>query len=136
MMQSARLILGGVLGLALGLSLPAENSAIRSAWAHGAEHGGQLQKIGAYEAELVVKGKKVSLYLTDKDEKKPEASPFKATAVVLAADGEKSIELVPAGGNRPRGQYDFAVAGKFRATVTLSGPSGEIGKGRYNLDLK
>jgi hypothetical protein len=136
MVRVARLILGGFLGLTLGLALPSYNSAIRSARAHGAEHGGQIQKIGAYEAELVVKGKEVSLYLTDKDEKKPAAGQFKASVMVLAADGQKTIELVPASGNRLSGQYDFAVAGKFRATVTLAGPSGEIGKGRYNLDLK
>jgi len=111
------------------------------AWAaqghgHGHSHkGGQEQKIGSYEAELVVKGKEIALYINDKDDKPVDAKTFKASAEVLAKDGKKLVELAPAGGNKLAATYDFAVEGKFRATVTLANAGAELGKARYNLDI-
>ena len=55
--------------LAAGLALsPA--LALAKAHSHGAEHGGQVQKIGPYEAELVVKGTDAMLYVLDDKDKK------------------------------------------------------------------
>ena len=91
-------------------------------------------KIGAYEAELVVKGSDVTLYLNNEKDEKIDASGFTATAVVLAkGNQQKSLELAPAGENKLVGKIDFPIEGKFRATVTLKTASGEVGKGRYNL---
>ena len=110
-----------------------------AAWAqaHGhSHHGGQEVKIGSYEAELVVKGSDVTLYLNDAKDQKIDASKFTATAVVLAkGNQQKTVELAPAGENRLIGKIDFPIEGKFRATVTLKTASGEVGKGRYNLDM-
>ncbi|KJS39344.1 MAG: hypothetical protein VR70_08240 [Rhodospirillaceae bacterium BRH_c57] len=91
------------------------------------------EKIGQYEAELDVKGNEVTLHLRDAAEKEVSAEGFKATAVVLSTDGPKTIELQPSGGNALSGKGNFTYSGKFRATVTLTGPSGVIGKGRYNF---
>ncbi len=101
---------------------------------HGHAHReGAVDKIGQYEAELDVKGNEVILHLRDSADKEVPAEGFKATAVVLAKDGQKAIELMPSGGNALSGKGEFTYSGKFRATVTLSGPSGEIGKGRFNF---
>ncbi|KAB1070118.1 hypothetical protein [Methylobacterium planeticum] len=103
--------------------------------AHAAPNGGQLKQIGAYEAELVVKGSEMSLHLVDEQERKVDAQAFSASAVVLAKGNEqKTIALTPSGGNRLSGRMDFPLDGKVRATVTLQTPSGEAGKGRYSLD--
>jgi nitrogen fixation protein FixH len=114
-------------------------SASAAAWgqAHGhSHHGGQEVKIGAYEAELVVKGSDVTLYLNDAQDQKIDASKFTATAVVLAkGNQQKTVELAPAGENMLMGKIDFPIEGKFRATVTLKTASGEVGKGRYNLNM-
>lgn len=105
--------------------------------AHAAPNGGQIQNIGAYEAELVVKGSDLTLFVVDAKEQKVDAAKFSATAVVLAKGNEqKTVELKPAGDNKLAGKADFAVQGKFRATVTLKSGATEIGKGRYNLDVK
>jgi hypothetical protein len=110
-----------------------------AAWGQGhghSHHGGQEVKIGAYEAELVVKGSDVTLYLNDAQDHKIDASKFTATAVVLAkGNQQKTLQLAPAGENRLLGKIDFPIEGKFRATVTLKTSSGEVGKGRYNLDM-
>jgi hypothetical protein len=104
--------------------------------AHGPENGGQQQKIGGYEAELVVKGTELTLYLTDVQEKKADANGFSASATVLAKDGQKTVPLTPAGANKLAGKGDFVIDGKLRATVTLLRGTTEIGKGRYNMDVK
>ena len=105
------------------------------AHSHAAPNGGQIQKIGSYEAELVVKGSDVVLYVTDENDQKVDASKLSAMAMVLAKGNEqKAVELKPAGDNKLGGRADFPVEGKFRATVTLKGGSNEIGKARYNLD--
>jgi nitrogen fixation protein FixH len=122
--------------LGLGLALAGASPAWSQGHSHGHSHkGGQEQKIGAYEAELVVKGKEISLYINDKNDKPVDAKAFKASAEVLAKDGKKTVELLPVGGNRLTANYDFAVEGKVRATVTLAQSGAEIGKGRYNLDV-
>lgn len=107
-----------------------------AAYAHGPEHGGQIQKVGKYEAELVVKGSELSLFLTGADEKKADAAGFSANAIVLAKDGQKTVALSPAGANKLAGKGDFVIDGKLRATVTLMQGTAEIGKGRYNMDVK
>ncbi|NBJ13594.1 adenylosuccinate synthase [Microvirga arsenatis] len=123
-----------VLGLAL---TPAAALAQGQGHAHAAANGGQIQKIGAYEAELVVKGADVMLYLVDDKEQKVDASTFSATATVLAKGNEqKTLELKPGTANLLTGKADFAVDGKFRATVTLKSGASEIGKGRYSVDIK
>jgi nitrogen fixation protein FixH len=103
---------------------------------HGHSHrGGQEVRIGNYEAELVVKGAELALYVNDTNDKKVDASDFTATAVVLArGNQQKAVNLTHAGDNKLAGKIDFQVDGKFRATVTLRTSKGEVGKGRYNLD--
>lgn len=128
-MSKFRMIL--VAGLALSPAL-----ALAQAHSHGPQHGGQVQKIGAYEAELVVKGSDAFLYVIDDKEKKVDASKFSATATVLAkGNDQKTVELKPASDNILSGKVDFAVEGKFRATVTLKSGAAELGKGRYNVDV-
>jgi len=109
---------------------------LAQAHSHGAEHGGQVHKLGSYEAELVVKGTDAMLYVVDDKEQKVDASKFSAIAVVLAKGNEQKIlELKPAKDNMLSGKVDFPVEGKFRATVTLKSGSTEVGKGRYNVDV-
>lgn len=105
------------------------------AHAQHAHQGGQAQKIGAYEAELVVKGSDVTLFVLDDKDRKVDASTMSATAVVLAKGNEqKTVALAPAGENRLVGKADFPVEGKFRATVSLMAGGKEVGKGRFSLD--
>lgn len=125
------------LALAAGLSCTVPGSAFAQAHSHTAPNGGQIQKIGSYEGELVVKGSDVTLYVVDGDEKKVDAAPLSASATVLAKGNvQKTVELKPAGENRLVGRIDFPVEGKFRATVALRTASGEAGKARYSLDAK
>lgn len=125
------------LALVAGLSGMVAVSAVAQGHSHASPNGGQIQKIGSYEGELVLKGSDVTLYVVDGDEKKVDAAPLSATATVLAKGNvQKTVELKPAGDNRLTGKVDFPIEGKFRATVALRTPSGEAGKARYSLDAK
>jgi hypothetical protein len=101
-----------------------------------AHHGGQAQKIGRYEAELVVRGADMTLHLLDERDRPVGASGFTAMATVLARGNEqRQVELRPAGDNRLAGRVDFPVEGRFRATIALRQSNGDdVGRARYTLD--
>ena len=92
-------------------------------------------KIGPYEVVLAVRGNEASLTLLDAHERPVEAAPFSATGVALARGNERrNMEFRPAGANRLTATVDFPFDGKFRVTITLRGPGGMVGTGRYNID--
>jgi hypothetical protein len=130
-------LLMNVIGMMLVFGALVSTPAVAFGQSHGhSHHGGQEVKIGAYEAELVVKGSDVTLYVNDAKDQKVDAAAFSATAVVLGkGNQQKTIELKPAGENKLATKIDFQVEGKFRATVTLKNASGEVGKGRYTVDM-
>lgn len=105
---------------------------------HGqATNGGQLVEIGTLEAELTVKGQDVMLYLTEENDKKIDAKPYVAILTVLAKGNEqKTVTLLFKSDNQLAGKYDFQVEGRFRASIVLKKDDKDIGKGRYNLELK
>ena len=109
-----------------------------ASWAqggHGHAHTGQEQKIGGYEVELVVRGTEATLLLRDERDRPVDAASFGATAVALArANERRALDFRPAGDNRLAACVDFPFDGKFRATVTLRGPGGDLGTGRFNVD--
>ena len=113
-------------------------SAPGSSWAqggHGHAHTGQEQKIGRYEVELVVRGAEATLLVRDEGDRPVDAAAFGATAVALARGNERrTLDFRPAGDNRLVTRIDFPFDGKFRATVTLRGPGGDLGQARFNVD--
>ena len=109
------------------------------AQSHGHSHsqqGGQTQIIGPYEVELVAKGSELTLFILDNKDQKVDAAQLSGSAEVLAKGNErKTLPLKPAGDNKLAAPIDFQVEGKFRATVTLRNAQGEVGKGRYAVDV-
>ena len=93
-------------------------------------------RVGKYEVELTVIGSDLTLYILDEKDAPIDSSGWSASAVVLArGNQQKTVEFKPVGEHKLTGKVDFAVDGKFRATVTLKIGSREVGKGRYNLDV-
>ena len=104
---------------------------------HVAPNGGQIVNIGKYEAELLITGKKLVLYLTDEQEKKVDPKPFIASAMVLAKGNKRNtVKLLPVGVNRLEGQYSFETDDQVRAVVTLTLNGKSVGKGRYKVQIK
>lgn len=114
-------------------------SAGASADPHGRghpHHGGQTRIIGHYEVELVARGTEVTLFILDDKDRKVDAAQLSGSAEVLAKGNErKTLTFKPAGDNKLAAPIDFSVEGKFRATVTLKNAQGEVGKGRYAVDV-
>ena len=78
----------------------------------------------------------MTLHVNDTKDQKVNTEGFSATAVVLAkGNQQKTVELAHASDNRLVGKIDFATDTRFRATVTLRTSKGEVGKGRYNLNV-
>ncbi|MBS7813620.1 hypothetical protein [Roseococcus pinisoli] len=129
-----RNLLAAATGLAT-LALPFAGQAQNAAGGHRHVHSGAEVRIGAFEAELVVRGSEATLTIVDANEQPVDAARFRATAVALGRGNERrNMEFRPAGANRLTSAVDFPFDGKFRATVTLHGPDGLIGTGRYNVD--
>ncbi|MBL6080791.1 hypothetical protein JMJ56_22510 [Belnapia sp. T18] len=102
---------------------------------HGHAHSGNEVKIGRHEVELTVRGAEATLLVRDERDQPVDAASYSASAVVLARGNERrTLEFRPAGANRMVAPVDFPFDGKFRATVTLRGPGGDLGTGRFNLD--
>lgn len=124
------------------LGLVALAATPRRGWAQGghqhshATHGGQVQKIGAYEVEFVARGGQIQLYVLDEQDRPVDAAQLRATAVVLARGNEqRSVDLAPSGENRLAGPLNFPVDGRVRATVTLRAAAGaEVGRARFTVD--
>jgi hypothetical protein len=122
-----------MLGAAATLLAPARLRAQGGSQGH--VHTGNEVRIGRYEVGLAVRGAEATLTLVDDREQPVDAAAFGATAVALARGNERrSLEFRPAGGNRLVAPVDFPFDGKFRATVTLRGPGGDLGTGRFNVD--
>ena len=73
-------------------------------------HGGQVQKIGRFKAELVVRGAEITLHLLDERERPVDTVGLSALATVLARGNEqRAVEMRPAGDNRLADRVDFPV---------------------------
>lgn len=125
-----------VLGMAtVPLATSVEQIARAQGGGHGHAHSGQEMKIGPYEVELVVRGQEATLAIADDRDRPVDAAGFSASAVALARGNERrNVEFRPAGENRLSGRIDFPFDGKFRATVTLRDPNGDVGQARFNVD--
>ena len=102
---------------------------------HGHAHSGNEVRIGRHEVALVIRGSEAILLVHDERDQPVDAASLEVTAVVLARGNEcRTLEFHPAGANRMVAPVDFAFDGKFRATVTLRGPGGDLGTGRFAVD--
>ena len=61
------------------------------------KHGGQVKKFGAYEAELVVKGRDVRLYVIKGHRPARPAADMTATVRLFAHNAETDVDLTPQG---------------------------------------
>lgn len=105
------------------------------AWADEPKYGGQIKRIGPYEAELVVKGADVELYVI-KDHKPLKPTTTMAASVRLfVGNAEQSVELAPAG-DKLVGKATAASKGTVRAMTTLTEGGKEVGKAQYSLTAR
>ena len=106
MMTTRRLAL---LTLATAFALPRAAGAHLPAGARG-PNGGQVQDIGAYHGELVVRDGELILFLFDHSDRPLDARGASGTATVLAGGRQQSVAFA----SRPDGTA-LVAQGEFRA---------------------
>jgi len=98
-----------------------------------AEHGGVLEDIGEYHAELVAKDGKITIYLRDEDAKVIASEPFKASVMLIAGSQRVGpIPLAPVGDNKLEGTASAIPAGGT-AILTLTDKGGATAQARFKL---
>lgn len=98
------------------------------------KHGGIMDDIGEYHAELLVAAGKITIFLGDHEGKDAAADGFKAS--VLITQGSQRMgpfDLTPAGGNKLEGNGPAAAPKGARAIVTLTDKAGKSAQERYEL---
>ena len=87
------------------------------------QHGGIYGEAGSFQAELVVKGARATLYLSNHDEI-ISAKGASGKLAILGADGKRSTAvLVPGAGNQLVAELEHkpAAGSKIIASITLPG---------------
>ncbi|MEO3472534.1 hypothetical protein AAFN86_11750 [Roseomonas sp. CAU 1739] len=123
-MPTRRLILAA-LCLAPGVAL-----AHLPAGARG-PNGGQVQDIGSYHAELVLRGNDILVFVFDHNERPVPVAGATAQAILLANGRQATVPLTPMEGNLLRGTGDLSEARGVRAVVTLSLPGQRTAQARF-----
>lgn len=95
-------------------------------------HGGPVQHLGAYEAELVVKGRSIVLYLTDPATGKPaQIDGMKATIFVVQGSNRKATIILTPKNNTF--QASAEIPRSADAVVSIQLPGGKSSQARFEL---
>lgn len=104
------------------------------AFAHEAKgpNGGRIVDATPYHIELVVKDRRVAVYLTDANEKPLPVTGFKGIAILLVSGKSQRITLVPDQDSRLAGSAEDALPAEPKGVVQLTDPAGKTAQGRFN----
>jgi hypothetical protein len=98
------------------------------------KHGGIMDDIGEYHAELLVAAGKITIFLGNHEGKDADAEGFKASVLITQGSQRQGpFELKPAGGNKLEGTGPAAAPKGARAIVTLTDKAGKSAQERYEL---
>lgn len=117
------------LALTLALALPT------GAFAHEpakGQNGGLRVDAGKYHTELVVDGTtKVTLFLSDADDKPIPAAGFKAQAIFIIDGKSQRFALEQVEGSRLTGTAPAPVSAGVKGVVQLTSPDGATVQGKF-----
>ena len=131
-MTRRRIILGAAAlataatGALWGATLPAR--------AHDATgpNGGQLIDAGKYHVELVGKGTRLEVFVTDANDAPLPATGFKALAILVIEGKPQRIPLQPEGTDRLTGTAPAPLPSPPKGVVQLTAPDGTVAQARFN----
>lgn len=106
----------------------------RSARAHDGTgpNGGQLVEAGKYHVELVGKGTRLDVFVSDADEKPLPAAGFKALAILVIDGKPQRIPLQPDGADRLSGTAPAPLGSPAKGVLQLTAPDGTVVQARFN----
>ena len=95
-------------------------------------NGGRVADTGGYHVELVAKGTRVDVFLTDADDKPVAATGFKGVAILLVGGKSQRIPLAPEDGTRLSGSAGAALPREPKGAVQITAPDGKTAQARFN----
>lgn len=116
--------------LALGFAAPALAHDDATLDAMVSVHGGQLRMAGPYHFELVVRERRLSVYLSD-HAGQPSASQGVSGSAIVLSGGKATVPLQPAGENVLEGTGDFTAGPDMKVVVSLAFPDGKTWQARF-----
>lgn len=128
-MTRRRIILG-----AAALATAASWGATLPARAHDAKgpNGGQLTDAGKYHVELVGKGTRLEVFVSDANEKPLPATGFKGLAILVIDGKPQRIPLQPEGADRLTGTAPAPLASPAKGVLQLTAPDGTVAQAKFN----
>lgn len=107
-----------------------------TAWAHGEKvsgpHGGEVKDIGTHHVELVVAPPRVTIYVSDRNDKPVDTQGFQAKAALVQDGKRHKLDLVPGGGNALSGTASFTTK-QLKVIISLKSPGGKFRKALYTV---
>lgn len=128
-MTRRRIILG-----AAALATAPPWGAVLPARAHDGTgpNGGQLVEAGKYHVELVGKGTRLEVFVSDADEKPLPATGFKGLAILVIDGKPQRIPLHPDSADRLSGPLPAPLASPAKGVLQLTAPDGTVAQARFN----
>lgn len=128
-MTRRRIILGAAV-----LATAAGWGAVLPARAHDAKgpNGGQLTDAGKYHVELVGKGTRLEVFVSDTGEKPLPATGFKGLAILVIDGKPQRIPLQPEGADRLTGTASAPLAAPAKGVLQLTAPDGTVAQAKFN----
>ena len=94
-------------------------------------NGGRLVDAGNLHVELAPKGKAITVFVSDANEKPLSVEGYKGTAVLVIGGKPHRIPLAPASENRLTGTAEIDVPASVKGAVQLQLPNGSSVQGRF-----
>jgi hypothetical protein len=131
-MTRRRIILGAA---ALATAVTGSQwASTRPARAHDGKgpNGGQLVDAGKYHVELVGKGTRLEVFVSDANDAPLPATGFKALAILVIEGKAQRIPLQPEGTDRLTGTAPAPLPSPPKGVVQLTAPDGTVAQARFN----
>jgi hypothetical protein len=94
-------------------------------------NGGRVAEGGDYHVELVAKGTRVDVFLTDASDKPVAAAGFKGVAILLVDGKSQRVPLTPEG-SRLTGTAGATLPAAPKGAVQITTPDGKTAQARFN----
>lgn len=130
-MKRRRIILTAA---ALATAATATPWAVPPARAHDTKgpNGGQLTEAGNYHVELVGRGTRLDVFVSDANDAPLPATGFKALAILVIEGKPQRIPMQPEGADRLTGTAPAAVPSPAKGVLQLTAPDGTVVQARFN----
>lgn len=95
-------------------------------------NGGRVTDAGKYHVELVGKGTRLEVFVSDANDAPLPATGFKALAILVIEGKSQRIPLQPEGSDRLTGTAPAPLPSTPKGVVQLTAPDGTVAQARFN----